>query len=130
MQKPLDKHTGIAAAVPAGDNRTMSSAYENPGPTPADVETIPGATLLEFGTSWCGYCRAAQAAIGEALDESPGVRHLKVEDGSGRPLGRAFRVKLWPTLVFLRDGKEVARLVRPSDADPIRAALTKARAAL
>jgi thioredoxin 1 len=37
------------------------------------------------------------------------VRHVKVEDGSGRRLGRSFGVKLWPTLVFLRDGREVAR---------------------
>jgi thioredoxin 1 len=44
------------------------------------------------------------------------VRHIRVEDGRGRPLGRSFRVKLWPTLVFLKDGKEVARLVRPSGA--------------
>ncbi|WP_256659840.1 thioredoxin family protein, partial [Pseudomonas sp. LS-2] len=36
------------------------------------------------------------------------------EDGSGRRLGRSFGVKLWPTLVFMRDGQEVARLVRPT----------------
>jgi thioredoxin 1 len=103
----------------------MTSAYENPGPKPAEVEAIPGPALLEFGTSWCGHCLAAQAPIAAALAQFPGVRHVKVEDGSGRPLGRAYRVKLWPTLVFLRDGKEVARLVRPRDADPIRAALAQ-----
>jgi len=32
-------------------------------------------------------------------------------------------VKLWPTLVFLRDGQEVARLVRPQDAQEIADAL-------
>ena len=101
----------------------METAYQNPGPAPADIAAMQGATVLEFGTSWCGYCRAAQAPIGEALADQPGVRHLKVEDGSGRPLGRAFRVKLWPTLVFLRDGIEVGRLVRPQQAGPIRAAL-------
>ena len=42
------------------------------------------------------------------------MHHLKIEDGRGKPLGRSFRVKLWPTLVFLRDGEEVARLVRPT----------------
>lgn len=56
------------------------------------------------------------------------MRHLKVEDGSGRPLGRSFRVKLWPTLVFLRDGQEVSRLVRPQQAGPIRDALARAMA--
>jgi thioredoxin 1 len=32
-------------------------------------------------------------------------------------------VKLWPTLIFLRDGHEVARLVRPGDVGAIAEAL-------
>jgi thioredoxin 1 len=106
----------------------MNTQYDNPGPGIAEVQALPGATLLEFGTPWCGYCRAAQGPIGEALADHPGVRHHKVEDGSGRPLGRSFRVKLWPTFVFLRDGQEVARLVRPQGAGPIRDALALAQA--
>ena len=51
------------------------------------------------------------------------MRHITVADGKGKPLGRSFRVKLWPTLVFLRDGKESARLVRPAAAGAIRKAL-------
>ena len=50
----------------------------------------------------------------------------RVEDGRGRPLGRAYRVKLWPTLVLLRDGQEIARAVRPRaarDLEPLDAAL-------
>jgi thioredoxin 1 len=53
------------------------------------------------------------------------VRHLKIDDGPGRPLGRSFRVKLWPTLVFLKDGQEVERLVRPRDLSAIAEALLK-----
>ena len=106
----------------------METAYQNPGPAAADVEALKGATVLEFGTPWCGFCRAAEAPIREALADHPEVMHLKVEDGSGRPLGRAFRVKLWPTLIFLRDGREVGRLVRPREAGPIRDALAQATA--
>jgi len=40
-------------------------------------------------------------------------------DASGRPLGRSFVVRSWPTLVFLRDGIEVSRLVRPAGVAPI-----------
>ena len=100
-----------------------SASYAAKEPPRAEVDALPGATLVEFGTPWCGYCRAAQPLIQGALAQRPGVKHLKVEDGSGRPLGRSFRVKLWPTLVFLRDGQEVARLVRPSSADAVRQAL-------
>jgi len=94
-------------------------------PSLADVQAWQGLSLLEFGTEWCGHCRAAQPLIAEAL-AAPRLRqwqHLKIEDGPGRLLGRSYRVKLWPTLVFLQDGQEVGRLVRPSGAD-IAAALS------
>jgi thioredoxin 1 len=77
---------------------------------------MSGATLLEFGASWCGWCRATQAPLASALARHPNVRHVRIEDGPGRPLGRSYRVKLWPTLVLLQDGHEVARLVRPDGA--------------
>ncbi|MCE2780296.1 thioredoxin family protein [Limnohabitans sp.] len=83
-------------------------------PSLAEVQALPDLTLLEFGTEWCGHCRAAQPLIAQALAERPQWRHLKVEDGPGRALGRHYRVKLWPTLVVLRDGQEVGRLVRPA----------------
>lgn len=82
-------------------------------PTRDEVDALPGTTLLEFGTAWCGFCRAAQADIAAAVRKHPGLRHLKIEDGPGRPLGRSFRVKLWPTLIFLESGVEKARVVRP-----------------
>ena len=85
-------------------------------PTRAEVDALAGPTVLEFGATWCGWCRATQGPLAAALAKYPGVRHIRVEDGSGRPLGRSYRVKLWPTLVFLQDGREVARLVRPAPA--------------
>lgn len=82
-------------------------------PTREEVDGFEGPVLLEFGTSWCGYCRAIAPMVGSLLAEHPSVRHIKVEDGSGRPLGRSFRVTLWPTLVFMRDGKVVQQMSRP-----------------
>ncbi len=92
-------------------------------PSRAEIDALSGPSLLEFGTDWCGHCRRAQPLIAEALGRHPGVRHLRVIDGPGRPLGRSFGVKLWPTLVFLSEGREVSRLVRPPGADEIARAL-------
>jgi thioredoxin 1 len=88
--------------------------YSSHAPSRAEVDALPGATVIEFGTNWCGVCQGAQASIAKAFEPHAGIRHLKVEDGPGRPLGRSFKIKLWPTLVFLRDGAEVARIVRPT----------------
>lgn len=86
---------------------------------------MAGPAVLEFGTDWCGYCRGAQPLIAAALARHPHVRHLKIEDGPGRPLGRSFGIKLWPSLVFIRDGSEMARVVRPRDGEALRQALDR-----
>jgi len=92
----------------------MATEYTPDAPARADVDALRGPSVIEFGTNWCGYCKAAQPLIAQAFSDYANVRHLKIEDGSGRPLGRSFRVKLWPTLIFLDNGREVARLVRPN----------------
>lgn len=106
----------LAEALPVND----ISSYSPQAPDRAEVDALPGLTLLQFGTDWCGHCQAAAPAVAQALQAAPAtlaaMRHLLVEDGPGRPLGRSFRVKLWPTLILLRDGQEVARLVRPTEA--------------
>jgi thioredoxin 1 len=103
----------------------MTQTFETIEPTRAAIDALPGLAVIEFGTPWCSYCQAAQPLLQQAFadGDNQAVRHIKIEDGSGKPLGRSFRVKLWPTLIFLDQGKEVARLVRPSDVDAITQAL-------
>ncbi|MET0893967.1 MAG: thioredoxin family protein, partial [Pseudoxanthomonas sp.] len=91
------------------------SAYAVAEPERSSVDAMAGLTLLEFGAPWCGHCIAAQEALQVLLASQPAIRHIKIEDGRGRPLGRSFRVKLWPTLVLLQDGVEIARAVRPRE---------------
>jgi len=98
-------------------------AYAPDEPSRSDIDALAGPTLLEFGNPWCGHCRRAQPLIDAALADHADVRHIKIADASRRRLGRSFGVKLWPTLVFLRDGRETSRLVRPPDAEAIRKAL-------
>src|ERR1700745_1501527 len=88
-------------------------------PTRAEVDALDGLTLLEFGTGWCGYCQAAQPHITAALSAQSQIRHIRVEDGKGRKLGRSFGVKLWPTLVLLRRGTELGRVIRPQGVEEI-----------
>jgi thioredoxin 1 len=103
----------------------VNTTYAEAEPKRAELDKLAGPTLVEFGSPWCGYCRAEQPLIAGALAEYPGVRHLKIADASGKRLGRSFGVKLWPTLIFLSDGKEVARLVRPREPGAIREALAQ-----
>ncbi|KUM05365.1 thioredoxin family protein [Chromobacterium subtsugae] len=92
-------------------------------PAPEDVAALPGLTLLEFGVDWCPHCQGAQPLLAQFLSAHPGLRHLALEDGKGKRLGRVFRVKLWPSFILLRDGVELARAARPQDAAELEALL-------
>lgn len=93
--------------------------YSESAPDRAEVDAQPGLQLIEFGVDWCPHCQGAQSFIEAAMGATPDLRHLKVEDGPGRRLGRTFRVKLWPTLILMRDGQEIGRVVRPTSTQEI-----------
>jgi thioredoxin 1 len=97
-------------------------------PTREEIDRSHGPLLLEFGAAWCGFCQALAPHVAELLREYPQVRHVKVEDGKGKPLGRSFRVTLWPTLVFLRDGRPLKQVSRPAP-EEVRAGLEAITAA-
>lgn len=103
----------------------MQETYTAEAHSREDVDAMTGPVVLEFGTNWCGWCRGAQPLIREALHGRTDVKHIKVEDGPGKPLGRSFRIKLWPTLVFLKDGVEAARVTRPANGAAISDALAQ-----
>ena len=104
----------------------MADLYKTETITRSEVDSLDGITVLDFGTNWCGHCRSAEPHVERALADFPQINHIKVEDGQGRPLGRSYRVKLWPTLVFVRLGQELSRVVRPTSADAVREAAVKA----
>lgn len=103
----------------------MTIPYASTALTRETIDAVSEPLVVEFGTDWCGHCAAAQTPIATAFAAYPQVHHLKVEDGPGRRLGRSFRVKLWPTLIFLKQGEEIARLVRPGDSSAIAEALAR-----
>ena len=101
------------------DQNAFNSDYSEVAPTLEQVSEMIGDIILEFGAPWCTHCQVAQPLVQEELTEHPELVHIKLYDGKGKPLGRAFNVKLWPTLILLRDGKEIDRLIRPVRVDEI-----------
>ena len=99
----------------------MTAIFTTNIPTREDLDQTAGPLLVEFGASWCGHCLALKPTIESLLQATPDLPFLWVEDGRGKPLGRSFQVKLWPTLVFMRDGKVSQRLVRPSPSEVLAA---------
>ena len=98
-------------------NNQFQSQYSTNAPTLTELEALQDFVFLEFGSPNCGHCQAAAPSIATLITRS-NKRHIKLIDGKGKLLGRQFGVKLWPTLILLEHGKELARVIRPtSDAD-------------
>lgn len=89
--------------------------YREEEPTREEIDQSRGLVLLEFGANWCGHCQGLSPTVESWLNKYPEVQHIRVADARGKRLGRSFRVKLWPTLVFLKDGQVQTELVRPSE---------------
>lgn len=104
----------------------MTLGYQDDQPTREEVDAMGGLVAVEFGQNWCGYCRASAPALDEALGNRPDITRIKVADGKGLPLGRSFGIKLWPTMVLLRDGQEVSRVTRPETRLEVEDALDRA----
>jgi thioredoxin 1 len=101
----------------------MNEPYNTNEPLRAEIDSSRGSLLLEFGSNSCGICQHTQPLLATALQGAKPIRHIKIEDAAGRPLGRSYKVKLWPTLIFVLNGQEVTRVVRPENIDVIRQAV-------
>jgi thioredoxin 1 len=92
----------------------VSEQYQEESITRAALDQSTGIILLEFGADWCPHCQAIQPAVARLLKQYPTIQHYKIADGAGKPLGRSFRVKLWPNFVVLKDGSVIAQQARPT----------------
>jgi thioredoxin 1 len=76
------------------------------------VQATPGVTVLDFGAERCPPCRAMEPVLLAIADEYKGRAHVASIDCDREPsLAARYNVRAMPTLVFLRDGREVGRVV-------------------
>ncbi|GAA5120420.1 thioredoxin family protein [Alloalcanivorax gelatiniphagus] len=97
-----------------------SAEYATNHPTRDEIQGIAEPTVLEFGSPDCPYCQKTEPMVKAAFQDFPGISHVKLADHQDKMLGRAFNVDKWPTLIFIQEGREVSRLVRPENEDAIR----------
>ena len=80
-----------------------------------DVRTQNGLVLVDFFAPWCGPCRMQlpilEAIAQKAQQAGPAVSICKVNTDEQPGIATSFGVESIPTLVLLKNGKEVQRFV-------------------
>ncbi len=75
--------------------------------------------LLDFWAAWCGPCRMVSPVVDMLAEENPDIKVGKVNVDEQQELASAFGVMSIPTLVAVKDGKEVNRIVGAVPKDTI-----------
>ena len=78
----------------------------------AEVERSPLPVLADFWAPWCGPCHAVAPALEQlASRRASRLKVVKVNVDDNRELAGRFGVRSIPTMVVLRGGREVDRMV-------------------
>lgn len=89
----------------------------------AEVLQSDKPVLLDFWTSWCGPCQMVSPVIEQIGEENDSIRVGKVNVDEQGELTMQFRVVSIPTLVVMKGGEEVNRIVGAASKSEILAML-------
>jgi thioredoxin 2 len=77
-----------------------------------EVERSPLPVVLDVWAAWCGPCRMIAPVIDELATELAGrVRFAKIDADANQATSARFNVRSLPTVLVLKGGREVDRIV-------------------
>ena len=77
----------------------------------AEVEKAEGKVLVDFWAGWCGPCKMLSPIVEEVAEEAAGFKVVSCNVDDELSIARKYGVMSIPTLVVIKDGKEVNRSV-------------------
>ncbi|MEG1254321.1 thioredoxin [Clostridium sp.] len=89
-----------------------------------ELEAGSGLVLVDFFATWCGPCQRLTPVLEDLQEDFEGkVKFLKSDIDQSRSLARKFSVMSVPTMIVLKDGAPVERMVGFMQPEDIKAKL-------
>ena len=81
--------------------------------------------VLDFWAAWCGPCRKLSDVLDLMELEFPNIHFYKINVDENGELAREYNIMSIPTLVILKDGVEIQRIIGAKAKDEISRDLSK-----
>ena len=90
----------------------------------AEVLQSPVPVLVDFFADYCGPCRLLKPILGALADDlSSSAKIVTVDVVANERLAHAYKIAAVPTLIVLKNGRELHRMVGLKDLHYLREAL-------
>ena len=77
-----------------------------------DEINTPLPVVLDFGAEWCGPCKRIVPIIKAVANEMSGrLKFITINVDNNQEIAFEYQVMSIPTLIFVKEGKEVDRIV-------------------
>ena len=67
--------------------------------------------LIDFYADWCGPCKMLSPIVDQVAEENEDIKVVKVNVDDAQDLAMKYQVMSIPTLVVIKEGKEINRSV-------------------
>jgi thioredoxin 1 len=79
-----------------------------------------GFSLVKFGATWCGPCKAMDPVLAKLEQEYDNVKIIKIDVDDNPELAKNYKIKAVPTVILFDNGKEIARIASAMKIDVLR----------